>query len=57
MACPHYVAPDADTSTNCGKNCYWNGMYTGLLGQVEFQEQLGNGRDTWGLWLEMPPLV
>lgn len=32
-------------------------MYTGLLGEVELQEQLGNGRDTWGLWLEMPLLV
>lgn len=50
-------APDAGTSTNCGKVCYWNGMYTGLLGEVEFQEELGSGRDTWGFWLAMPLLV
>lgn len=50
-------APAADTSTRCGKVTWWNGMYTGLLGEVELQEQLGNGRGTCGLWLAVPLLV
>lgn len=32
-------------------------LYTGLLGEVESWEQLGNGGGTWGLWLAMPLLV
>lgn len=47
--CVLCYTPDADNSTNCGEVCYWNDMYTGLLGEVEFQEQWGNGRETWGL--------
>lgn len=35
--CGLCYGPDADTSTNCGEVCYWNGMYTSLLGEVEFQ--------------------
>lgn len=50
-------APAADTSTPCGKVSCWNGMCTGLLGEVELQEQLGNGRGTCGLWLAVPLLA
>lgn len=49
MAHPHCVVCVAllmaDIFNNCGKVCYWNGMYTGLLGELQFQKQWGNGRD------------